>query len=259
MDSVGAVPEEAGPLAAELAAGPGEGEEPPPPPAHYSTGRLTRRQAQAVNGWRDRLAEDKPLPGAQRVPPGMKALGIDNRPKASCSDAVAAAAAAVLADHPDPLDVARYADASWQAHRAAGDPGRRDTATAPVYPPVSWYLPAELAAAWEELRGQAWAAVAAAQRQVAAEAAERYPATGKDGRPVPGWKDNRRRWYLDQLAARDIPLRSAQIPRGVLARLGIDAWARRGADTVCAAAAAHAAEWHEQPHRGRRDMHTLAR
>ena len=39
----------------------------------------------------------------------------------------------------------------------------------------------------------------------------------------------------------------------------IDAWARRSADTVCAAAASYAAKWHDQPHRGRRDMHTLQR
>ena len=259
MESDENEPGAVGTLAGAPADDRGEGEEPPPPPVHYSTGRLTKRQAQAVNAWRARLAEDRPLPGQEPVPPGMKALGIDNRPKASCSDAVAAAAAAVLAAVPDPLDMARYADASWRAHRAAGDPGRRDGAAAPVYPPVSWYLPAELAGQWEELRFQARAAAERARQQVAAEAAERYPETGPDRLPVPGWKDNRRRWYLEQLAARDIPLRGAQIPRGVLARRGIDAWARRSADTVCAAAAGHAKEWHEQPHRGRRDMHTLAR
>ena len=62
----------------------GPEEEPDRPPAHYSTGRLTRRQAEVVNAWRARLAEDKPLPGQKKV--SMEArliLGADDRPRAS--------------------------------------------------------------------------------------------------------------------------------------------------------------------------------
>ncbi len=228
------------------------------PPVHYSTGRLTGRQAGVVNRWRARLAENKPLPGQDPVPPGLRMLGIDNRPKASCSDAVAAAVAELLAAGPDPMVVARAADASWQAQRAAAA-GRRDTAAAPVYPGVSWYLPADLAGIWEELRWQARLTAGRARNEVLAEAEQRYPADGPGGQPSPECERNRRRWYLDQLRERDIPLRGAQVPRGVIARMAIDAWARRSPDTVCAAAAGFAAEWHDQPHRGRRDMHQLAR
>jgi hypothetical protein len=49
-------------------------------------------------------------------------------------------------------------------------------------------------------------------------------------------------------------------PAGLIAaRMAIDAWASHTPDEVCAAAVGHAAEWHDQPHRGRRDMHELQR
>jgi hypothetical protein len=124
---------------------------------------------------------------------------------------------------------------------------------------VSWYLPAELADTWEELRYQARATAARARNDVIAEAEQRYPADGPAGQPSPECERNRRRWYLDQLRDRDIPLRGAQVPRGVIARMAIDAWAGRGVGRVCAAAADYAAQWHDQPHRARRDMHTLQR
>jgi hypothetical protein len=128
-------------VAPQPSARPGGAGEERRPPVHYSTGRLTGRQAGVVNRWRARLAEDRPLPGAERVSMAARLiLRADNRPKASCSDAVAAAVAELLAAGLDPLAVARYAEESWLAHRAAAD-GRRDTVAAPVYPGVSWYLP----------------------------------------------------------------------------------------------------------------------
>jgi hypothetical protein len=59
------------------------------PPAHYSTGRLTRVQADAVNRWRARLMLDRPLSGQKKVLAGLRMLGIDDRPRASCSDVIA--------------------------------------------------------------------------------------------------------------------------------------------------------------------------
>jgi|SRR5579859_7611063 len=220
------------------------------PPVHYSTGRLTRRQAEVVNRWRARLAEDRPLPGAEPVSRAARLLGIDDRPRASCSDCIAVAVAALLAAGLDPMALAWAADAGWQAQRAAAA-GRRDAAAAPVYPPVSWYLPAGLADVLTALREQARQAAAAARQQVWDEALQRYPLKDQ--------ADEQRRWYLRELAAHDIPLRGAQVPRGVIARMAIGAWAHRPADEVCAAAVDWAAEWHEQPHRSRRDMHTLQR
>ena len=229
----------------------GPEEEPDRPPVHYSTGRLTRRQAEVVNAWRARLAEDRPLPGQRKA--SMEArliLGADDRPRASCSDVIAAAVAELLAAGPDPLALARYADAGWQAARIAAAYGR-DSAAAPVYPPVSWYLPAELADEHEELRARAYGMAAAIRQEAAAEAAARYPADSQAA--------DRRGWYLEELRRRDIPARGAQIPRGALARMAIDAWARRSPDRTAAAAVAYAAEAHLQPHRGRRDMYQLRR
>ena len=62
-------------------------------------------------------------------------VGIDDRPRASCSDAIAAAVLNLL-DHdpPAPLDLARYAEAGRQAAACRG----RD---APACQPVSYYLP----------------------------------------------------------------------------------------------------------------------
>jgi hypothetical protein len=236
-----------------LASGPGDGGEAEErqPPVHYSTGRLTRRQAEVVNRWRARLAEDRPLPGEEPVSRAARLVfGADDRPRASCSDCIAAAVAEWLAAGPEPMTLALYADASWRAQRAAAAVSR-DSAGAPVYQPVSWYLPGELAGDLEELRARARLAAAAARRQVDAEATRRYP--------DPGQAAERRRWFLDELRRRGVPLRGAQVPRGVPARMAIDAWARRGVDRVCAAAAEYAAQWHEQPHRARRDMRTLQR
>jgi len=45
----------------------------------------------------------------------------------------------LLAAGPDPLALVRYADASWQVQQAATSYGR-NSAAAPVYPPIGWYL-----------------------------------------------------------------------------------------------------------------------
>jgi hypothetical protein len=161
--------------------------------------------------WRDRLAEDKPLPGVERVSVAARLIfGADDRPKASCS--VAAAVAALLAVGPDPMGAARYGEASWLAHHAAAA-GDRDDEAAPVYPGVNWYLPAELADIWHKLRGQAWVTVVQAHRAVRAEAEQRYPADGPGGQVSDVCKLNRHRWYPDQLQARRIPARSGSSVR----------------------------------------------
>jgi len=56
-----------------------------------------------------------------------------------------------------------------------------------------------------------------------------------------------------------VPWRLSKVPGGALARMAIDRWARRSADRVAGDAAAYSADAHEQPHRGRRDMHELRR
>src|SRR5580692_1125396 len=76
---------------------------------HYSTGRLTRSQAAAVNAWRARLRLDEPL---SEHGYRARAGGQDSRPRASCSDAVAAAVADLLLRQPPPPELARYAYAS---------------------------------------------------------------------------------------------------------------------------------------------------
>ncbi len=108
---------------------------PEPEFAHYSTGRLTPAQATVVDRWRARLLEDRPLPGQRPVPEMLRPMGIDNRPRASCSDVIAAAVRDLLKrEPPTGLDLARYADAGRLA-AVRGEPG------APVCQPVSFYLP----------------------------------------------------------------------------------------------------------------------
>lgn len=221
------------------------------PPVHYSTGRLTRAQMQAVNAWRARLRKDRPLPGEERTGRQGRMLGCDDRPRASCSDVIAAAVTELLARGPEPMTVARHADATWKALKAIADGGGRDSAAAPAYPPVSWYLPADLADQHDELRQRAWDTAARERAAVRAEALKRYPRRND--------AVARAMWYYSELAARGIPARGALIPGGTVARTAIDAWARRSVDQVCAAAVDYAAQWHQQPHRGRRDMRQLQR
>ena len=218
-----------------------------PPPRHYSTGRLTRAQADLVNAWRARLAADRPLPGRDRVGEAARLLGLDDRPPASCSDIIAAAVMELLGREPDELRVAQYAYAGWQAQQAAGG-GRRDDARAPVYPPVSFYLPGYLAGPYDDLRERARERVRKMRRELETEAARRF-------------EDEKERaaWLMGEMVAQGIPLRMGKVSGGVLARMAIDGWARRSADRVCSDAVAYAAGAHQQPHRGRRDMHKLSR
>jgi hypothetical protein len=227
---------------------PGEAgvEEEARPPVHYSTGRLTRAQAGVVDRWRERLREDRPLPGRQPVGEALRLVGIDDRPRASCSDMIAVAVTALLgAGRPDDLEVARFADTCWQAQR-----GRSSGAEAGVYQPVSFYLDVLAADRYEELRASAAARVRDEQRQAMDDAFERFPADRHD-------QSQRNQWAREELRSRRVPLRSAKIPAGVLARMAIDRWSGRTADEVASAAAEYALMAHEHPHRGRRDMRKL--
>jgi hypothetical protein len=220
----------------------GAGEEEPAPPAHFSTGRLTRGQADLIGAWRARLLEDRPPPGQKPVSPAARMAGANDRPRASCSDVIAAAAAELLARPPGGLELARYADT---ARRAASDAGKngRDGPDAPACPPVSFYLPGEFAADYEQLHAAAEREVYEAYRELEAEASRRPGA-------------DREQWLAEQIAAARLP-RPRAIPRGTAARIAIDRWARRPADRATADAVAFAREWHEQPHRARRDMYRL--
>lgn len=228
-----------------------DGDEPEGAPAHYSTGRLTGAQAEAVNRWRARLQLDKPVPGARRKADMLRLIGIDNRPAASCSDAIAAAVVELLTQQPpDELDLARYADRIRQAARRAAQAGPdADDRNLPRYPPVSFYLPAKWAAVFDDLRDRAYRRVIRIHVELEAEAERQLPDAGRA---------ERLRWVRRELHARDIP-QPHTIPAGAIARMAIDRWARRGADRVAAAAVAYAAEHHRQPHRARRDMHRLRR
>jgi hypothetical protein len=227
-----------------------EREEDEAPSAHYSTGRLTRAQAELVNQWRARLLEDRPLPGRARVGGMARLTGLDDRPPASCSDIIAAAVEDLMRQPPDALDLARYAHAGWQAQQAAAR-GNRDDGKAPLYPPVSFYLPPELAEPYEALRARAYERVQEAHQELEEEAARRYPEKTQ--------ADERATWLAIAKSRHGLPHRPRKIPGGAAARMAIDRWARRSADRVCADAVAYAADAHEQPHRGRRDMYELRR
>jgi hypothetical protein len=216
------------------------------PPVHYSTGRLTEAQAETVNRWRARLLENRPLPGRPRKDPMLSIIGIDNRPPASCSDIIAAAVLDMLdRQPPDELALARYAAHARDAQRA--DAERAEAR----FPPVSFYLPAELADHYDELRQRAYDRVLQIHIKVKAEAAERYP--------DPTQAAERALWVAGELAARGVPMRLHRIPGGAIARMAIDRWRRRSVDRVAAAAVDYAEEVHVQPHRARQDMHKLRR
>jgi hypothetical protein len=222
--------------------------EEPTPPVHCSTGRLTRVQAETVNRWRARLMQDRPLPGQRRAGEALRLLGIDDRPRASCSDAIAAAVAELLAeDPPDEAAVMRYTVATRLAQKLNSDGG----ADAPRWPPVSFYLAGELADAAASLRERAWSWCVQVHDQLHAEAAEKFPS--------PAQAPERREWVRRQLTELGVPERLYRVPAGTLARMAIDRWRRRAVDRVAAAAVKYAEDAHEQPHRARRDMHHLRR
>jgi hypothetical protein len=209
--------------------------------AHYSTGRLTPAQAQVVDRWRARLLEDVPLPGQEPVPIVMRLLGMDNRPKASSSDVLAAALRSLLQRNPPTgLDLARYAEAGRQA-------ARHSEPSAPVCQPVSFYLPEDLHAAVTELRARAVREWMAEREELCQEAEREHP----------GEADQQALWVVLQLRARGLPVSMRQVPRGAIARMAIDHWAKRPVDTVAAEAADYAAEVHGQAHRARKDMRKL--
>lgn len=220
-------------------------------PLHYSTGRLTRAQAELINKWRARLLEDRPLPGRRPVGELARLLGLDDRPPASCSDVIAAAVAELLGQPPGELELARYVHLGWQAQQAAAH-GDGDDENAPLYPPVSFYLPPELAAPYEALRARAVERVWEMHRELGDEAARLYPDKTQQS-------EERVVWLAAEMARLGVPRRPRKVPGGALARMAIGRLARRSADRVVGAAAAYGADAHVQPHRGRRDMRQLRR
>jgi hypothetical protein len=211
-------------------------------PAHYSTGRLTRAQADLVGAWRRRLQDDRPLPGRRPASPARRRRGLDDRPRASGSDLIAAAVEEVLhRGQLDPLQVARYAAAAQAAQE-------REDPDAPVHAPVSFYLPPELAAPYEALRIAARRRVRERRAELEAEARERFPSPGRD------LVRERARWLAGALAAERLPAQDRGVPRGAVARMAIDRWSGRSSDEVAAAAEAYSLTVHGQPHRARRDM-----
>jgi hypothetical protein len=236
----------------------GEEAEAPPErgPAHYKTGNLNERQAAAVDAWRARLRQNRPLPGQERASDAARlAEGASDHPRASTSDVIAAAVADMLrrrSTRPAPLDLAAYAYRTMIAARAASW-DREPPVPPPDYPAVSWYAPPELADQVDELRAAAAAAALQKANALPAEAAKRYPADR-----YPNDADRRRARYV--AAARDrYGLRYAgrAVPPGAVARMAIDRWAARDVDQVIAAGVAWCQDHHQQWHRPRRDMRAL--
>jgi hypothetical protein len=230
------------------------------PPVHYSTGRLTRDQAAAVDRWRARLREDKPLPGEERVSSVARMLGSSDHPRASTSDAIAAAVEHRLtAQPPAPLEIASYAYRAIREQWLAGQ-GRGQPARAAVRPPVSYYLPAELADEAEKLADAAPLAALRRYNEIRKEAAEQWPgeedpAVNQRAAYVAAQVEHEGLYYVGH--RRNTRLRS--VPAGVIGRMAIDHWARRPVDDVIAAAVDWCQLHHEQWHRARYDMHKLTR
>lgn len=209
-------------------------------PRHYSTGRLTQRQAEAVNGWRALL-----LSGGQA------------RPRASTSDVIASQVEALLAEPPPPVEIVWYAVASHQAHRAASRTADRSTSRAvrgadvPRHPPVSFYLTVGTAERYEELRRSSLTPLHSARQTFESEAQERFPRRAQAA--------ERRAWVEEQFAELRIPAWTPPMPAGLLARLAIERAADLSPRTVVAEADAYSSRTHLQRHRARVDMHKLQR
>lgn len=210
--------------------------------SHYSTGRLTLTQAQLVDGWRRRLQEDRPLSDQD----GERQPGLDDRPRASSSDIIAACVADLLSDPPSESRLVRFAESG----RLAVGEGMDGVA---IYPPVDYYLPREFAARLEELRSRAWGWTLGIERDAREEMRRRYPGRNQaPARAAALMEVMRQRCGLARPGVR-------QVPRGAVARMAIDRWGARPADEAVAAAVAYAAAVHVQPHRVRRDMRTMPR
>lgn len=223
------------------------------PPKHYKTGNMTEAQATAVTAWRARLRQDKPLPGQDRVSSAARIVdGTSNHPRASTSDVIAAAVAEMLrrkSTRPKPLDLAAYAYRTMIAARAASWDMEPPEPPAD-HPAVSWYAPPRLADQVEELLAAACAAAVDKEKNLPAEAAERYPA-GVD-------VEERRARYVFAVATRyGLRYAGRPVPPGAVARMAIDRWAGRDVDQVIAAGVAWSQEHHQQWHRARRDMRPL--
>lgn len=196
---------------------------------HVSTGRLTEQQTETVERWRERLLEQRPLPGQTKVNlAGAVMYGLDNRPRASHSDAIAAAVDELLRRPPAAPRVARYAISM----RKLLDPHSH---------PVSFYLVDDRIDVYRRVleRAEEWSAKIHAEAKEAADAAS-PEAAGLV--------------YAGRVLREGLALRDYRLAAGTVARMAIDAWADRDVDQVAIAAGRYAEDAHEQRHRARRDI-----
>ncbi|MFG6197733.1 hypothetical protein [Nonomuraea sp. JJY05] len=221
-------------------------EETKPVLVHYTTGNLTGSQAAAVNRWRDRLDEDRPLPGIEhKGGPLREFFHLDDRPPCSLSDVIGTAVIRFMKRPPQALDVARYAHASRQAQIDIGRFGARSDS--PVHKKVSFYLPEGVAIEWENLRKATEPAVREFVKALRAQVQEEFPRPEQERERAMAF------WF--RLAASGLPEHPPRIPGGVIARMAIDKHADRDVEQMILDAVEYAEEIHEQPHRTRRDVH----
>ncbi|MFC4014581.1 hypothetical protein ACFOY2_45675 [Nonomuraea purpurea] len=220
-------------------------EETKPALFHYTTGQLTGTQAAAINRWRDRLDEDRPLPGIRHKGGPLRTFfNLDDRPPCSLSDVIATAVIRFMKRPPKALDVARYAHVSRQALLDVGRFGAGPDS--PVHKKVSVYLPEDVATEWEALRKATEPAVREFVKALRAQVQKEFP----------GPDQERERAYIFwmRLHANNLPEHPPRVPGGVIARMAIDKHADRDVEKMILDAVNYAWEIHEQPHRTRRDV-----
>lgn len=204
---------------------------------HVSTGRLTERQTETIERWRERLLEQRPLPGQTKVNlAGAVMYGLDNRPRASHSDAIAGAIDELLRRPPAAPRVARYAISM----RKLLDPHSQ---------PVSFYLVGERIDVYRGVleRAEEWSAKIHAEAQQASKDAYAEATTDAE-RNAAG------RVYEGRVLREGLAPTNYRLAAGTVARMAIDAWADRDVDQVAIAAGRYAEDAHEQRHRARRDI-----
>ncbi|GAB2859392.1 hypothetical protein GCM10022221_68730 [Actinocorallia aurea] len=214
-----------------------------------TTGNLTRVQAETVERWVARLAEDRPLPGVEKKGPGLRQAGLDDRPRASLSNVLAAAVIEFLDTEPSGTDIAVFS-ARLRKRR-----GRQD---GPDFRPRQFHLWSEDAAVYERAAFEAPRALEAFRRELRDRARAAFP--GEQPEAV-GRRNQHLYWLLGQEgipldAFGPDPLNSpaCRVPSGVVARMAIERWSRRKVDIVIGEAVNYAERRLWQPHRARRDI-----
>ncbi|MFC6938136.1 hypothetical protein ACFQHO_53895 [Actinomadura yumaensis] len=150
------------------------------------------------------------------------------------------------------MDVARYSHQIRVEAKMAANSTRDDL---PRFQPVTFTLIKDNADRYDDLMAQAAREHSRRYFEVKDEADRRFPEDHQ--------AEQRLFWFHAELAQRRIPPDFYKITGGIIARMAINAWARRAVDKVVLDAVDYAQRIHldpeQPPRRARRDMQDIGR